>query len=109
VAAADFHDVDGTAATALISDLGDENANLFEQKPRLLRISEFVDVFHVVFFLFVFVVKGLTALTLTLRLRRLMCVYKIKINLKVDSIRSGFAARCEARLCLAVKVSEGLG
>ena len=54
VAATDFHDVDRTAATALISDLGDESANFLQQKLRLLRISEFVDVFHGVFFLFVF-------------------------------------------------------
>jgi hypothetical protein len=51
MSAANLHDVDGAAATSLISDLGDESANFLQQKLRLLRISEFVDVFHVVFFL----------------------------------------------------------
>ena len=60
VTAADFHDVDRATAITSVLNLGDENANLFEQKPRLLRISEFVDVFHVVFFLVCFSVKRST-------------------------------------------------
>jgi hypothetical protein len=51
VAAADFHDVDRATAFTSLLNLGDENANFLEQKPRLLRISEFVDVFHVSSFL----------------------------------------------------------
>jgi hypothetical protein len=51
VASADFHDVYGAGTGAPVLDLGHEHPDFFQQKPCLLGISKFINVFHFVFFL----------------------------------------------------------